>query len=159
MLFEELVADFGLRTGLGELEPDDERTVTLGAGEFLVTLVGDSTSRKAFVFAEIGELPLERREEFYGEALRANWIFQGGGGASLAINPESGRLALNRMLELDGMDGDSFFAMMAGFLDVLKKWRDLVAAWRGHVSEDSSDGRAATAEDGALGLMKFDRMV
>ena len=135
MEFEELLESLAEACGIDRLEPDDTHMVHLGAEGTALTIVGDPETRMIVLFSEIADLPLEGREAFYEQALKANWLFQGGAGASLAINPESGVLALNRALPMDALDGEGFVEAVRGFLAVLVQWRELVRDWRGAVKD------------------------
>ena len=168
MEFEELLKPLAEECGIDRLEPDESHMVHLGADGTALTIVGEPETRMVVLFSEIGDLPLEGREAFYEQALKANWLFQGGAGASLAINPESGVLALNRALPMDSLDGESFVAAVRNFLAVLVQWRDLARNWRGAIEsgEASSDGEeSAGAEpirdepDGSFTSLRDDQMI
>lgn len=144
MEFEELLEPLAEACELERLEPDESHMVHFGADGSALTIVGDPETRMVFLFSELGELPQEKREAFYEQALRANWLFQGGAGASLAINPESGLLALNRAVPMDALDGDRFVELVRGFLIVLYHWRELASNWRGAMESNE----AANADGG-----------
>ena len=135
MDFEELLKPLAAACGVERLEPDESHMVHLGADGTALTIVGDPETRRVVLFSELGDLPPEGREAFYEQALRANWLFKGGAGASLAISPDSGRLALNRALPMDALDGEGFVEAVRGFLAVLVQWRELVRDWRGAVKD------------------------
>ena len=143
MEFEDLLKPLAEECGVERLEPDESHMVHLGADGTALTIVGDPETRMVVLFSELGDLPLEGREAFYEQALRANWLFQGGGGATLAINPETDALALNRATPMDMLDGEGFLALVRDFLTVLCRWRELARDWRGAVEsavdEDESD--------------------
>ena len=142
MDFTELLDCLAKECGIERLEPDESHMVHLGADGTALTIVGDPETRLVVLFSEIGDLPLEKREAFYEQALKANWLFQGGAGASLAINPESNVLALNRALPMDALDGEGFVEAVRSFLAVLYRWRELALNWRGAVE----DGTAMEAD-------------
>lgn len=137
MEFEELLKKLAEACGIDRLEPDESHMVHLGADGSALTIVGDPETRMVVLFSEIGDLPLEKRETFYEQALKANWLFQGGGGATLAINPDTNILALNRAMPMAVLDGDSFVELVRGFLAVLTRWRQLAKDWRGAVEDGS----------------------
>lgn len=135
MEFDELLKPLAAACGIERLEPDESHMVHLGADGTALTIVGDPETRMVVLFSEIGDLPLESRERFYEQALKANWLFQGGGGASLAINPESDLLSLNRAVPMAVLDGDSFVELIRGFLAVLYRWRKFAADWHSAVED------------------------
>ena len=153
MEFEELLKKLAEACGIERLEPDESHMVHLGVDGTALTIVGDPETRMVVLFSEIGDLPLEKREAFYEQALKANWLFQGGGGATLAINPESGVLALNRALPMDALDGDRFVEAVRTFLSVLIQWRELAQNWRG--AAESGE----TEPDSPFSLLRDDQMI
>ena len=142
MEFEELLKPLAAACGIDRLEPDETHMVHLGANGSALTIVGDPETRTVVLFSELGDLPLEGREAFYEVALKANWLFQGGAGASLAINPETDALALNQALPMDALDGEGFVEVVRGFLSVLVRWRKLARDWRG-----AQEGNGARRKD------------
>lgn len=126
-----LLAALAGEIGLDGLEPDESNMVRLGAEGTALTIVYERESRNVVVFSEVADLPREGREAFYGEALRANWLFQGGAGATLAICPETGALALNRAWPIDALDAETFVGAVQSFLVQLWRWRKLADDWRG----------------------------
>lgn len=163
MEFEELLKPLAKECGVDRLEPDETHMVHFGADGSALTIIGDPETRMVVLFSELGELPLEGRESFYEQALRANWLFQGGAGASLAIHPESGKLALNRAMPMDALDGESFVEIVRSFLVVLYRWRELARDWRGALESGAAvetDGgeSASDAAFTALGDSNFIRI-
>ena len=144
MEFEELLKPLAAACGVERLEPDESHMVHFGADGSALTIVGDPETRMVVLLSELGDLPIEGREAFYEQALRSNWLFQGGAGASLAINPESGKLALNRAVPMDALDGAAFVETVRSFLISLYRWRELARDWRGAVES----GEAANADVG-----------
>jgi len=48
------------------------------------------------VRADLGEIPPDRRDAFAYAALEANYLYQGTGGATLAVNPADSHLHLQK---------------------------------------------------------------
>ena len=160
MEFEELLKPLAAACGVDRLEPDETHMVHLGKEGTALTIVGEPETRTVVIFSELGDLPLEGREAFYEVALKANWPFQGGAGASLAINPESGALALNRALPMDALDGESFVEVVRGFLAVLVRWRRLARDWRGAMEEDGVRRKdVASAADEQFAALRGEGMI
>lgn len=143
MEFKEILAALAAACELDRLEPDESNMVHLGAQGTALTIVGEDETRTVVLMSEIGSLPAEGRERFFAEALKANWLFQGGGGATLAINPETDALALNQQLPLDMLDGERFVGVVRRFLNILVRWRTLARDWTGAVE----DGLAGAADE------------
>ena len=131
MEFEELLAHLSKASGLGPLKPDELHMVQFDAGGSVLTISGDPLTRNLVLYSEIGDLPPEGREAFYEQALKANWLLKGGGGAVLAINPDTDILTLNRMHPMELLDGEGFVNLVRLFLEVLYSWRKLASDWRG----------------------------
>ena len=162
---------------MDRLEPDDSHMVHLGAGDSPLTIVGDPETRTVVLLSELGELPERGCEAFYKQALKANWLFQGGGGAALAINPETDILSLNRALPMDALDGAGFIETVRSFLDFLVRWRERILNWSGapegvetpegdeapeldEVPEDGEAGEPDTpVPDDPLSLLRNDQMI
>ena len=161
MEFEDLLKPLATVCGIDRLEPDESHMVHLGAKGTALTIVGDPETRSVVLFSELGELPVEGREAFYEQALKANWLSQGGGGATLAINPESGTLALNRALPMDLLDGEGFVEIVREFLFVLTRWRQLARDWRGAVKEGAEGGAdaAPAAPDDPFIALRNDQLI
>ena len=147
MEFEGLLKPLAAACGIDRLEPDESHMVHLGADGTALTIVGDPETRTVVLFSEIGDLPADGREAFYEQALKANWLFQGGGGATLAINPETDGLALNRALPMDLLDGEAFVELVREFLAVLCRWRQLAEDWRGAVEADGDPEPEPSLDD------------
>ena len=160
MEFEELLKPLAAACGVERLEPDETHMVHLGANGTALTIVGEPETRMVVLFSELGDLPLEGREAFYEVALKANWLFQGGAGATLAINPESGVLALNRALPMDALDGEGFVEAVRGFLSVLVRWRKLARDWRGAQEEAGAPRKdAPAAADDPFAALRDEGMI
>ncbi len=138
MEFDEILAALAKEIGEDELVPDESGMVRLGAEGTALTIVCETVTRNVVVFSEIAEIPLSGREAFYEEALRANWLFHGGEGASLAICPETGKLALNRVWPLDVLTGETFVVALQRFLTMLCRWRELAVNYRGALEESDA---------------------
>ena len=147
MDFTELLDCLSKECGMDRLEPDDSHMVHLGAGDSPLTIVGDPETRTVMLLSELGELPELGCEAFYKQALKANWLFQGGGGAALAINPETDILSLNRALPMDALDGAGFIEAVRSFLEFLCRWRELLLDW-----SESQEGDEAQEDDDVLEL-------
>ena len=160
MEFEELLKKLAEACGIDRLEPDESHMVHLGADGSALTIVGDPETRMVVLFSEIGDLPIEGRERFYEQVLKANWLFQGGGGATLAINPETNVLSLNRAMPMEALDGDRFVELVRGFLASLTRWRQLAKDWRGAV-EDGAAREAAEApvQDDRFALLQDESVI
>lgn len=159
MEFKEILTALAAACGLERLEPDESNMVHLGAQGAALTIIGEDTTRTVVLMSEIGDLPAGGRERFFAEALKANWLFQGGGGATLAINPETDALAINQALPLDMLDGERFVGAVRRFLAVLVRWRTLARDWNGAVGDGAAGASDAAVPSGGSAAQPGDAFV
>lgn len=138
MTFENLIENLGERLGIAfedaggavAVEVDGETVILQDAGEYLL------------LRAEIGEIPADAKESILSSAMEANFLYQGTGGATLAVNPADGRLHIHKYNWMERLDVDSV-------LDAVNKLSDVAAAWRRILSDcrsgaPSADGKTPT---------------
>ncbi|MBQ8125833.1 MAG: type III secretion system chaperone [Kiritimatiellae bacterium] len=126
MTFGELIDVLGKRLGVeiedaggaAALEIDGETVVLQDAGELLL------------VRAEVGEIPADGREGILASAMEANFLYQGTGGATLAVNPADGRLHLQKYNWMERLDADSVLAAIGNMADTAAAWRRVLADYR-----------------------------
>lgn len=104
--------------GASAVEIDGTVVVLQDAGEFLL------------LRAEIGELPDEGRDALVASAMKANFLYQGTGGSTLALDPDSGRLVIQKYNWLERLDPESAFDMLERFADTVAAWQRIVADYR-----------------------------
>ena len=114
--------------GAAAVETDGTTVVLQDAGELLL------------LRAEVGEIPADGKETILLSAMEANFLYQGTGGATLAVNHEDGRLHVHKYNWMERLDADTV-------LEALEKLSRTVAAWRGILADyrpgaaDSGDGK------------------
>ncbi len=134
MTFSGFIETLGARLGMeienaggaAAVEIDGAVVVLQDAGEFLL------------LRAEIGELPDEGRDELLASAMKANFLYQGTGGSTLALDPSSGRLVVQKYNWLERLDPEMAFNMLEHFADTADAWRRIIADYRSPVPEDST---------------------
>jgi len=157
MTYGELLAAFGEKLGGGvELTPDDAGAVVLDVDEMQLTILGLEDVGQVVLTGVVGEPPPEDRiENLYRAILEANHNFGGTFGATLSINPDDGNVSLCKALPLALADGDSFFADVEHFINVLETWKKLVEDFRGAEMEDPDHAAGRRfPEDGHDGFMQ-----
>ena len=135
-----LLERFGNDTGLGRLTLDGANSCTFLADEMKISFLHVPEGGRLLLFAEAGELPDAGRLELTLAALRANYLFRGTSGATLAVRPDSPILFLNRSLRLDDLSYEEFVQILSDFTDTLAEWRCMLADYR---PDDSSTVPAA----------------
>ena len=126
MTFDGIIEALGGRLGVeienaggaAAVEIDGAVVVLQDAGELLL------------LRAEIGELPDEGRDALVASAMKANFLYQGTGGSTLALDPDSGRLVIQKYNWLERLDPESAFDMLEHFADTVAAWRRIVADYR-----------------------------
>ena len=126
MTFGELIDVLGKRLGVeiedaggaAALEIDGETVVLQDAGELLL------------VRAEVGEIPADGREGILASAMEANFLYQGTGGATLAVNPADGMLHLQKYNWMERLDAESVLAAIGNMADTAAAWRRVLADYR-----------------------------
>ena len=135
MTFGELIDVLGKRLGVeiedaggaSALEIDGETVILQDAGELLL------------VRAEVGEIPADGREGILASAMEANFLYQGTGGATLAVNPADGMLHLQKYNWMERLDAESVLAALGNMADTVAAWRRILADYR------SAAGRSETS--------------
>ena len=124
MTFENLLEALGKRLGLemenaggaAAVEVDGTAVILQDAGELLL------------LRAEVGEIPEDGKLAILSSAMEANFLYQGTGGATFAVNREDGRLHIHKYNWMERIDADSV-------IDAMDKLADTAAAWRRILSE------------------------
>jgi hypothetical protein len=144
MEFDQIIRGFSQEFGIEGLEPDDEGSVRLDIDGMTVEVLHDAAAGRIMLCAEIGEPPPEGSDRFAAVLLRANFLFQGTDGATMAQNPETKNYALILPLELAALDVSGFSERLGKFVDGIERWRQMLADFR-----DADD---AAEEEGASGI-------
>ena len=123
MTFGDLLASLGERLGdeiedaggAAAVEVDGVPVFLRDAGDLLL------------LHAEVGEIPLDGRESILAAAMEANWLYEGSGGGTLAVNPADGRLHLEKYTWLDRIDPDGALSMIGSFVATVGIWRRILS--------------------------------
>lgn len=126
MTFGGLIGSLGERLGVeiedaggaAAVEIDGAAVILQDAGELLL------------LRAEVGDLPEEGGEALLASAMRANFLYQGTGGSTLALDPDTGRLVIQKYNWLERLDPETVFAMLERFADTTDAWRRILADFR-----------------------------
>ena len=104
--------------GAAAQEVDGETVNLQDAGELLL------------VRAEVGEIPADGREVILASAMEANFLYQGTGGATLAVNPADGMLHLQKYNWMERIDAESALAAIGNMANIAAAWRRVLADYR-----------------------------
>ena len=142
MEIDTLLERFGNDTGLGRLALDDASSYTFLVDEMKISMMHVAEGGRLLLFADVAELPEAGLSGMLLAALRANYLFRGTSGATLAVHPDSSMLFLNRSLILDGLSYEDFVQALSDFTNTLAEWRRLLADYRPEIpayEDDSPD--------------------
>jgi hypothetical protein len=114
-LSERLGAPLEDAGGATALEIDGIPVVLQDAGDLLL------------LRAEIGDLPETGREPLLTTVLEANHLYSGTGGGTLALEPGTPCLHLQKYTWLDRLDPDTVPDLLARFASTASTWRRLLA--------------------------------
>ena len=96
-----------------------------------VTVMLHDADDLVLLAAEIGPPPPEDGlEALFRAALKANWLYKGTGGATLAINPDDDSIWLEKYNFLERLDGEKGVEMISRFADTARTWRELVVGFK-----------------------------
>ncbi|MEO1019673.1 MAG: type III secretion system chaperone [Pseudomonadota bacterium] len=142
-IYSELLANFGRSIGLPDLVADEEGYCALSFDELAVNLQLDPATRELLIFAHLGEIDDDDPSALYARMLAANSFWQGTGGATLGIEPETQAVFLARTVSVRVLDDAAFEALLEGFIQQAEHWRQEVETF---VSDDVTPGILADAE-------------
>ena len=91
--------------------------------------------------AELGTIPAKGREAVLAAAMEANWLYQGTGGATLAINPRNGHLHIQKYNWLERLDPDKALDTLSRFADTSLKWQKLLSDYSSLNDEASEEAQ------------------
>lgn len=157
----ELMADFVAKLNVGDAKPDADGVYHFEIDGMPVSIMEVAELRQLVVLGDLGDLPpVGGRERLYRTMLEAMFMGEGTCGSTFSIDRKSGRVILQRVLPLIALDPDVFMAEIERFVNILEKWRGLIADFR-EVSPDlegAGDVPSTTPTDGpggGLGLGGF----
>ena len=153
MEFDLLIERFGKVTGLGKLALDEAGTCTFLVDEMKVSLMHIAEGGHLLCFAEVGALSAEVGSAFLLAALKANFLFRGTGGATLAVSPDASTLFLNQSLLLASLTYDDFVQVLSDFTDTLAEWKKLLADYSPATSGTVAEGK--TPQSPQFGFLKI----
>jgi hypothetical protein len=142
MKFTRLVESLAEKLGI---EITDEGGAAAVGIDGLTVLLHEADDDLLLLHADLGEIPAGGRDMLAVAALQANFLYQGTGGATLALDPAGGGLGLQKYTWLDRLDADAAFETLERFAATAAFWRktlsDFVAA-PGPAEEPATPPRA-----------------
>ena len=138
MTFGELVEGLGAKLGV-EIEDAGGAVAFVIDGETVI--LQQANDDLVLVHADLGEIPPDRRDAFASAALEANFLYNGTGGATLAVNPANAHLHLQKYNWLGRMDVEKA-------VDMLSRFAETAAAWKRVASDAAAAPGSLAAPEG-----------
>ena len=130
MEYRELIREFGARCGLEDLEFDDDGVAVILADDIRLSFMEASEARRLVMFADVARTtPSGNCERLYKALLEAQHLGMATGGATFSISPE-GKISLYRLDPLVDLDVEVLTKIVENFLDLIDRWREIIAAYR-----------------------------
>ncbi len=119
------------------------------------TIILQDAGNLLLLRADLGEIQESGREHLIAAAMEANYLYQGTGGSTLAINPEDGHLHIQKYNWIERLDPETTFDMLERFADTINTWRKIVVDFSA-VAQKTED--AEEENDAPLGNQGFLRV-
>jgi len=136
MTFGELIDGLGKSLGIELTDEGGAAAVLVDGNPIILQAAGDDL---VLVYADLGEIAPDCRDRVLAVAMEANFLYQGTGGATLAVDSRKGHLHLQKYNWLDRLDAEKAMTGLTRFADMVKTWKGLVA--------ETMAGAHATADD------------
>ena len=124
MTFGELIEELGKHLGI---ELTDEGGATAVEVDGIPVILQRASDDLLLVHADLGEVAPENRDRVLAAAMEANFLYQGTGGSTLAVDSGNGHLHLQRYNWLERLDAEKAVTGLTRFADSVKTWRELIA--------------------------------
>ena len=122
MTFGNLIEALGGKLGL---ELTDEGGAAAVEVDGIPVVLQRASDDLLLVHADLGEIAPENRERVLAAAMEANFLYQGTGGATLAVDSRDGHLHLQKYNWLDRIDMDKVLSGLTRFADTVKAWKGI----------------------------------
>ena len=127
MTFEKLIEELSARLGVEIEDAGGAFALEIDGQTVVLQLAGGRDGDILLMRADLGDIPPDRRDALAAAALEANFLYQGTGGATFAVNPGDGHLHLHRYDWLDRMDAERALSVLSRFTETVAAWSRIVA--------------------------------
>lgn len=124
MTFGELIDGLGKSLGIELADEGGATAVQVDGNPVILQTAGDGL---LLLHADLGEIAPDCRDRVLAAAMDANFLYQGTGGATLAVDARDGHLHLQKYNWLDRLDAEKAVTALTRFADIVKTWKGLVA--------------------------------
>ena len=140
MDYPELMRGFAAKYGVSDIDTANG-AAALEIDGMTVGFIHAPETDEIMVVAEIGQPPPSADGPFGGMMLKANYLYNGTGGAVICQNPETGAYAVMRSYPLARCDVETFAQATEALVDTAERWRDLLSG--AGLAEDAKDAEAS----------------
>ena len=151
MLFADFVAALSKELGM-EIEIENDvcavRAAAADGTSVTVLLHGFDDRGAVLATADLGAPPPERLASLFRSLLEANDLFRDTCGATLSLNPDTGRIRLQRYDALDAVFEVDPAKTFLAFVEVAAAWADLVRDFRAAPPAETDDKDAPPPASG-----------
>lgn len=141
MTFREVIDGIGKNLGVELVDEGGAAAVQVDGNTVILQAADDDL---VLLHADLGEITPESRDRILAAAMEANFLYQGTGGATLAVDPRNGHMHLQKYNWLNRLDSEKAVTGLTRFADTVKTWRGLVA--------ETMAGTSAAADDSPLSM-------
>ena len=124
MTFGEAIDGIGKNLGVELVDEGGAAAVQVDGNAVILQKASDDL---LLMHADLGGMAPETRDRINAAAMEANFLYQGTGGATLAVDPRSGHLYLQKYNWFDRLDVEKAVESLTRFADIVKTWKGLVA--------------------------------
>lgn len=153
MELKEIVDAFAAGMNVDGVIPDDAGTYRFVIDGMVVSFAGAGDT--LVTWAEVGEVPPMGCERLYRTLMESMFLGELTKGGAFAIDSGSNRIFLQRFDAMPVMTPESFKAMLETFVNILEKWREIVADFRAVAPEQERKAEAEAGESRDLSLGGF----
>jgi hypothetical protein len=141
MTFKETIAALAEKLGVEIDVEGDACALRAGAKDgtsVTIWMQGYDERGAVLMGADLGVPPPERLERLYRAMLEGNDLFRDTGGATLSINPDTGRVRLQRFDTFDALEEVGPDKAFAVFADVAAAWTQVIRDFRDAPEKDEN---------------------
>ena len=153
MTFGEMIEGLGKSLGV---EMTDEGGAAAVEVDGIPVVLQRASDDLLLVHADLGEVAPDSRERVLAAAMEANFLYQGTGGATLAVDSRDGHLHLQKYNWLARLDPEKALMDFTRFADTVQTWKGLVAdcSSSAQMKEPSTDAFGDAYRDRPSGFLQ-----
>ena len=136
MTFGEMIEGIGNNLGVELVDEGGAAAVEVDGNPIILQMADDDL---LLMHADLGEMAPENRDRIRAAAMEANFLYQGTGGATLAVDPRSSHLYLQKYNWLDRLDAEKAVKSLTRFADTVQAWKEIVAETRADAPAENTD--------------------